>query len=160
MRRPAGFWGVIAFLVILHFLLHVGFGIERGAPDLLTLALLLAAREVPPGTAAGLGFGAGLLEDSFSVLAFGANTVALTAVAILGSLTRDLWVGESFRFYFIYLFLGKWLRDALFWVVAGEGIQGPAVRSLLVQAPLAALYMALVGIGLLALNQAWRAPDA
>jgi hypothetical protein len=41
-------------------------------------------------------------------------------------------------------------------VVAGEGVQGPAVRSLLVQAPVAALYAALVGTGLLVLNQRIR----
>mgnify|MGYP001817861721 CR=1 FL=1 len=160
MRRLVGLWTVVGFLVFLHFLLHVGLGLERGAPDLLTVALLLAVREVGPGTAAGIGFSFGLMEDAFSVLAFGGNALAMTLIAVLGSFTRDLFVGETVRFYILYLVFGKWARDALFWVVAGEGVQGPAVRSLLVQAPVAALYAALVGTGLLVLNQRIREREA
>ena len=156
MRRFVGLWGVVTLLVLLHLLLHVGFGLERGAPDLLTVALLLAAREVGPGTAGGLGFLFGLLEDAFSVLAFGANAVAMTVVGIVGAFTRDFFVGESWLFHLMYLVLGKWLRDALFWVMAGEQVRGPAVRSLLVEAPVAALYAATIGIALLLLSEVWR----
>jgi hypothetical protein len=82
-------WILVAALVIVHFLLHVGLGYGRGAPDLLTLGLLLAAREVRAGAAAAVGLLFGLLEDALSVLAFGANTVAMTAIGILGAFTRD-----------------------------------------------------------------------
>ena len=54
------------------------------------LALLLAVRETGMGWAGALGFFFGLLEDAFSVLAFGASSLAMTAVGILGSRTRDL----------------------------------------------------------------------
>jgi rod shape-determining protein MreD len=160
MRKFVGLWGVVTLLVLLHFLLHVGFGIDRGAPDLLTVALLLAAREVTAGTAAGMGFFFGLLEDAFSVLAFGANTLAMTVIGALGAVTRDFFVGESWMFHFLYLVLGKWLRDALFWVLAGPEVRGPAVRTLLVQAPLAAVYAAAVGLVLLILSQVWRGAEA
>jgi len=145
----------------LHFLLHVGFGLGAWAPDLLTVGLLVLAREVRVGVAAGVGFAFGLLEDAFSILAFGANAVALTVVGILGTRSRDLFVGESLTFLVSYLGLGTWLRFALQWLVGGEGgPRPPAGQTLLVQAPLAALYAAGVGILLLRVMGAWSAERA
>jgi rod shape-determining protein MreD len=137
---------VVPALVVLHFLLHVGFSIERAAPDLLTLALLLAARETGMGLAAGVGFVLGILEDAFSVLAFGASTLAMTLVGILGARTRDLFVGDSVRFFFVYFGAGKLLRDLIYWVVAGDTVRGPFLSSVLLDGGVSALYMALVGV--------------
>ena len=142
-------WGTVTFLVVLHFLIHVGFGLGREAPDLLAVALLVAAREVRMGTGAGLGFALGLLEDSFSVLAFGANTLALTLVGALGARTRDLFVGDSVLFFLSYLFLGKWMRDLVFWAAVGDNLRGPFTDALLVQASFASLYAA--GVGMIAM---------
>ena len=72
MSRSAVLGLMVPILVILHFFLHVGLGIGGAAPDLLTLALLLAARESGLGLGGALGFIFGILEDAFSVLAFGA----------------------------------------------------------------------------------------
>jgi cell shape-determining protein MreD len=132
--------------VLLHLFLHLGLGIGRGAPDLLTIALLLAARELGMGWGGGLGLVLGLMEDSFSVLAFGANTLSLTLVGILGARTRDLFVGESYLFFFSYLWAGKLFRDLVHWLVAGEGIREPFMNAVLVDGTLGALYGALVGI--------------
>ncbi len=136
---------LVPALVVLHFLLHVGFSIQAAAPDLLTLALLLAAREVGMGAGAGLGFLFGLLEDAFSVLAFGAGTLAMTLVGILGARTRDLFVGDSLLFFFVYLGAGKLLRDLVYWVVAGETIREPFIHSVLLDGGIAAVYVALIG---------------
>jgi rod shape-determining protein MreD len=144
-------------LVVLHFLLHVGFSIERAAPDLLTLALLLAARETGIGIGGALGFFFGLLEDAFSVLAFGASTLAMTVVGILGSRTRDLFVGDSLLFFFVYLGSGKLLRDLIYWVVAGETVRGPLFSSVVVDGGIAAVYVASVGILLVLLLGGTRA---
>jgi hypothetical protein len=143
-RRPVLTILVPAF-VILHFFLHLGLGLGRGAPDLLTVALLLAVREVGIGAAGGFGFFFGLLEDSFSVLAFGANTLSMTLVGILGSRTRDLFVGESAGFHFWYLAIGIWGRGLVHWVVAGEGIREPFLNAVLVDGTVGALYGGLVG---------------
>lgn len=86
MKTDARIWLLFAGLALMHLLLHVGFGIGRAAPDLLTVALLLGAREVGMGRAAGMGLLFGLLEDALSVLSFGANSVAMTIVAVLGRL--------------------------------------------------------------------------
>ena len=49
-------WTAVFGLAFLHFLLHLGLGLDDIAPDLLTVALLLVVREVGMGTAAGIGF--------------------------------------------------------------------------------------------------------
>ncbi len=149
MRRSLLFWFVVVLLPPAHFLVQVGFGMGRFAPDLLTVALLLVARETRTHHAAGVGFVFGLLEDAFSILAFGANTLTMTLLAVAGSRTRDLFVGESATFFLGYLALGTWLRFALHWLVAGEEVRGPATRVLLVEAPVSSLYAALVGVLLL-----------
>ena len=103
MKIPARVWGVVGLLILLHFGLHVSLGFGEGAPDLLAVGLLIGAREVGMGRAAGFGFVLGLLEDAFSVLAFGANTFALTLVGTGGAGTRDFFVGDSLFFVMSYL---------------------------------------------------------
>lgn len=145
MTSAVRFWGVVALLVATHFLLAVGLGIQRGAPDLLLLSLLLAVREMRVGWAASLGLFLGALEDAFAVLSFGANALAFVVVAIVGSRTRDLFVGESGVFIVGYLALGKVARDLIHWLAAGEGARDPFVESVLLQGGVAALYLAGVG---------------
>ncbi len=148
-------WATVVFLAVLHFFLHLGLGLGAEAPDLLTVALLLAAREVGMGVAAGIGFAFGLLLDAFSVLAFGANAIAMTLVGMVGARTRDLFVGDSFFFVVAYLFLGKWLKDLIHWVVAGEVVREPFTQALLVDSSLAAAYAAAVGVLVVMVTGAW-----
>jgi cell shape-determining protein MreD len=146
---------VVGTLAVLHFLLKLGLGVGQAAPDLLTLALLIGARELSMGAGAGVGFFFGLLEDSFSVLAFGGSAVAMTLVGAAGSRTRDLFVGDSLVFLVSYLFFGKWVRDLLHWLVVGEGVREPFTDAVLVQAPIAAIYLAVVGVAAVAVTGAW-----
>jgi rod shape-determining protein MreD len=147
-------WATVAALFVLHFLLHLGLGFGRVAPDLLTVALLVGARRLRMGSGAALGFAFGILEDAFSVLAFGANAVAMTLVGALGARTRDLFVGDSLLFMVSYLVAGKWVRDLIFWVVAGN-LRGPFGEVMLVQAGMAALYAAAVGVVAMWVSGAW-----
>ncbi len=149
---------LVPALVLLHFLIHVGFSVGSGAPDLLTLALLLASRETRAGAGAALGFVFGLLEDAFSALAFGASALAMTVVGILGAKSRDLFVGESPLFVFVYLGLGKLLRDLIYWVAAGETVREPFVSGVLIGGGFSALYVAVVGTGLVFLLGGIRTP--
>lgn len=149
MGRSLGTWVLVAALVVAHFVLHVGFGFGRGAPDLLTIGLLLAAREVGLGAAAAVGLAFGLLEDALSVLAFGANTVTMTVIGIAGAFTRDLFVGDSRLFVISYFFVGKWMRDLLHWLMVGEGLRQPFSSEVLWQGTLGAAYAALIGTVLL-----------
>jgi cell shape-determining protein MreD len=146
--RSPGTWILVVALVIAHFVLHVGLGYGRGAPDLLTIGLLLAAREVEVGAAAVVGLVFGLLEDALSVLAFGANTVTMTAIGIAGAFTRDLFVGDSRLFVVSYLFVGKWMRDLLHWLLMSADLRQPFFAEVVVQGTIAAAYAAVVGIAL------------
>lgn len=155
MRNP-GLWLVVSILVLLHLLLQVGLGVGGWVPDLLTVALLLGSREVRVGTGAAMGFVFGLMEDAFSLLAFGANTITLTLTGIVGARTRDLFVGDSVLFMMSYLALGTWLRTLLHWLVAGSTVRGPFVETLLLQGIPAALYAAVVGFGAVLVSGGWR----
>ena len=145
-------WGVVGVLVLLHFGFHLSLGLGESAPDLLVVALLMAAREADLGWSAALGFFFGLLDDAFSVLAFGANTFAMTLVGMGGSRTRDLFVGDSLFFLASYLVLGKWMRDLLHWVAVGEGLRESFVDTMLIQAPISAVYAGLVGLVVIAVS--------
>ncbi len=149
VRRKAILLGLVPSLVVLHFLFHVGFSIRYGAPDLLTVALLLAARELGMGTGAALGFAFGLLEDSFSALSFGASTVALTLLGALGARTRDLFVGDSLLFLFSYLALGKLARDLVTWFLVAPGVREGFFDVVVLHGTVAAVYGAAVGLLLL-----------
>lgn len=144
-------WILVVALVFLHFLLHVGLGYGRGAPDLLTIALLLAAREVGLGSAAAIGLFFGLLEDALSVLAFGANAVAMTVIAVLGALTRDLFVGDSRLFAVSYFFVGKWMRDFIHWIMVGDELRQPFLDQVVVQGAVGGAYAAAVGLAVVTL---------
>lgn len=146
MKGGAGFWVFVAVLVVLHFLLRLTFGIDVWAPDLLTLAVLLGARQLGGGAAAGLGFALGLLEDGVSLGAFGAAAITQTVIGYLGSRSRDLFVGDSILFMSLYLFLGAWLQDVLYFGVAQAVRRGEPLEMLLIHAPLQALYVAVVGL--------------
>ncbi len=139
-------------LVILHLTLHVGFGLGGIAPDLLTLGLLIAARELGMGGAALLGIALGLLEDALSPLSFGANAAAMAVVGAIGAGTRDLFVGDSPWFGVGYLFFGKAIRDTLHWVIVGPEIREPFVRAVLMEGSVAALYLTVVGLGIISLT--------
>ncbi len=156
MKARARVWVVVVTLVLLHFLLHVGLGVRSAAPDLLTLSLLMAAREVGVGSAAGVGFLFGILEDSLSVLSFGANAVSMTVVGILGAVTRDLFVGDSLVFLSSYFVVGKWVRDLLTWLMMGEALRQPFTDQVVVQGFLGGVYAAAVGILVMAVSGLWR----
>jgi len=139
-------WILALLLFLVHFLLHVGLSYGRGAPDLLTLALLLLAREVSAGRAALVGLFLGLCEDALSVLAFGANSVAMTLVGIGGAVTRDLFVGDSRLFLVSYVFIGKWTLDLVHWIAVGEGLRQRFVEQVVIEGGIASLYLAAVGL--------------
>ena len=152
MKPSLRVWWVVGLLILLHFGLHVSLGLGASAPDLLVVALLLAAREVRIGLGAGLGFFLGLLDDAFSVLAFGANTFAMTLVGMAGARTRDLFVGDSLLFFASYLVLGKWMRDFLHWVAVGEDLRESFVDAMLIQSPISAVYAGVVGLVAIAIT--------
>ena len=135
-------------LVFLHFVLRLGFATDAAIPDLLTVVLLLGARRVRTGTAACIGFTLGMLEDAFTLAAFGTNTLAMVLTGILGVQTRVFFVSvTSLSFHIAYFGAGKWLRDFIHWILQVRA--GPAagfVEAMVLTGVPAALYAALTGV--------------
>lgn len=140
------FVGFIAVLVALYFLLRVGLGLGALAPDLLVIALLLAARRMRAGWAAGLGFALGLLDGAVHPQTMGAGALALCILGYLGARSREALAGDSPVLLALYLFAGKWLYDlVVYLLLVRVNLSGP-LSMLILGSPLAALYAAAAGL--------------
>ena len=95
-RARALFAALLVVVLSLHFAMRPLWVSWAVAPDFLIVGLLLAARSIPAGYAAGLGFALGLLEDSLSVSRFGAAALVLTLGGYLGARSRDFFLGDEF----------------------------------------------------------------
>lgn len=137
---------LVAILVVLHFFLRVGLGLGPLVPDLVVVAVLLAARQMRPGWAAGLGLLLGILEGAMVPFAFGASALVLSVLGYLGARTREFVAGYSPVFLVFYLFAGKWLHDALLYLVVLVNARAGPASFLLLISPLAALYAAIAGL--------------
>jgi cell shape-determining protein MreD len=141
-------WQFLAFvgvLVVLYFLLRVGLGLGELAPDFLVVALLLAARRLRAGWAAGLGLALGLLDGAAHPLTMGAGAVALAVLGYLAARSRDVLAGDSPILLALFLFAGKWIYDLMMWVLLLRlNLSGPV--GMLGVSLLAAAYAAAVGL--------------
>jgi len=141
----------IAGLVVLHFVLRVGLGLGVLAPDLLVIALLLAARRMRPGAAAWLGFLLGVLEGSANPTVFGAASLALSAAGYLASRSREWLAGDDPVTMVAYFFVGTLLYEGALYVLLALMGAGGSAMALLIPALFASLYAAAVGLGASAL---------
>lgn len=149
-----GFRIFIAALVILHFVLRVGLGLDQLAPDLLVVSLLLAAREIRAGAAAGLGLALGVLDGAMVPFNLGISALVLTALGFAGARSREIFSGESYVFLALYLFAGKWLYDILLALLTREIFRSGATE-FLVMAPMTAIYAAAAGVVAMAIYRAF-----
>lgn len=145
-RSSGSFWVFFVLTVIAHFVLHIALGLGESAPDLLTVALLLGVRRTTSAAGAGIGLLLGLLHDSLSLTAFGVDAIVLTVLGYAGARSRDLFEGDSLLFVGGYLFIGKWLHDFGYWLLARDLTGGDFGSRLLVDGPIAALYAAAAGV--------------
>ena len=152
-RTRASFWVFILILVVLHFVVHVAMGMGTRAPDFMTIAVLLASRRMSGSAAAALGLVLGILVDALSLTTFGALALTYTILAFLGARSRDLFEGDSLLFVAVFIFLGTWLREALFVALTRSTI-GEPWGVLLTGAPLVALYTAISAMIALTLYRA------
>jgi len=145
VRVGWGFWVFVALLVVLHFLLRVGLGYEQLAPDLLVVSLLLAARYLSAGVAAGLGLLLGVIDGALVPFALGASAVALTILGFMGARSREFFSEDNYLLLALYLFVGKWLFDAVLFFATGDVFRAGA-SYLLIVSPLTAVYAAASGL--------------
>lgn len=154
-----GYAVLVGLLVVAHFVLRVSLGFGEGAPDLLTVALLLAARRLRPSLAAGLGLILGLLRDSLSVGSFGADALAMTVIGWLGGRSRDWFEGGTPLFIGVYLTLGVWAHHMLRTVLGGVPADGSVIGALVLAPVLGALYAAAAGVAAYLAYASFAAPS-
>jgi len=154
-----GYAVLVGLLVVTHFVLRVSLGFGEGAPDLLTVALLLAARRLRPSFSAGLGLVLGLLRDSLAVGSFGADALAMTVIGWLGGRSRDWFEGGTPLFIGVYLTLGVWAHHILRTVLGGVPADGSVIGALVLAPVLGALYAAAAGVAAYLAYASFAAPS-
>jgi cell shape-determining protein MreD len=102
---------------------------------------------------AGVGLLIGVLADALSLTKFGALALIYTVLGYLGARSRDLFEGDSLLFVGLYIFVGKWLRDALYLGLAHSAV-GESWFTLLTKIPVAAVYAAFAAMVALTLYRA------
>lgn len=139
------FVALIALLVVLYFVLAVGLQLNLFVPDLLVVALLLGARRMRAGAAAGFGLFLGLLHGGVFPFAMGASALVFCVLGYLAARSREVLAGDSPVTLVAYLAIGKWLADAALWgLMAGRGTADNVAA--LGVALLVAIYTAIAGL--------------
>lgn len=140
------FAGMVAALIVLHFVLRIGLQLGIFSPDLLIVALLLAARRLRAGTAAGLGLVLGLLDGGAHPFVMGASAVVYCVVGYLAGRSKDFLAGDNPVTLLLFFFAGKFLFDAGLWTLIATRGYAPPLMGTLVMSFLAAVYAAGVGL--------------
>jgi hypothetical protein len=149
----------LVVLILLHFVLHIGLGLGETAPDLMAVAVLLAARRSTMPAGALLGLGVGVIDDAMGIGPLGPRSIALALSALLGTWSRSFVEGDGLLFVVAYLFAGVWACDLLLSVVA-PGRATPGFLTLITVTPLQAAYTAVAGVAAVALFRRLAGPDA
>lgn len=143
VRAVVGF----ALLITAHFAVRPLFG-PRVMVDFLVIAILFAAVRMRPGFASLLGFAAGLALDAVAPGSFGAAALTLALIAFAASWLKAVFFADHIALTGLFIFLGKWLFDALYTLVGGARGADYVVQ-LLLWSPLAAALTSAVAIVLL-----------
>lgn len=126
---------VIGVYLVAHFLLRPLLVARPLAPDLLAGALLMAALHLRPGVAAGVGFGAGVLEGAMALEGMGVLGAAFALLVYLAARARELFFADSDLFLPAFTFVGVWVLHMAELVAVGTPLDWVGW---LVRAPVAA----------------------
>jgi len=140
MNSRAG-WLAIAFVLILHFILHPWWTRWPINLDLMAGALILGSLLLRPDRAALLGAVLGLLEASMSLGPLGPSMSVFAATGFMGAWLSDWLYSDSAQFVPTFLFGGIWILQTVLTLLTGGAA---SVQALLFYAPLSALLTALV----------------
>jgi hypothetical protein len=134
--RPTAFGVYATILVLLDLALHVGLGLGGLAP----------ARRSSAVSVAVLALVLGLIDDAMGVGNLGARALGLGFAGLVGTWTRQLVDGEGPLFIVPYLFLGKWLVDAIVTLLRPQAAAGDDIWiELVTAAPITAVWTAVAG---------------
>ncbi len=141
-------WLGFALLVVAHFAVRPLFA-SRANVDFLLIAVLFATVRVRPGVAALLGLMAGLALDALAPAGFGSAALSMVIVAFVASWVKAVFFAEHVALTGLFVFVGKFVFDALH-AIFGGGVHGISlVVELLLWTPLSAALTAVVAILLL-----------
>ena len=142
----------VAFLILLllHFSLRPLLG-WRAELDFLTIALLISAVRLRPGSAAVLGFVLGLVNDAQTPTTFGASALAMTGAGFAASWLKAVFFADNIALNALMFFLGKWAIDVIRLGVSGSVAGTELAQQIFVWSPLSALVTAVAGVVVLLL---------
>ncbi len=139
--RPA--YGAVAIvMLLLHLLLRPLLEGLPVSPDFLTGGVLVGGLVLRAGSAATLGFAAGLIEAALSVGGLGRLTMVYTLLGYGSARSRDLIFADLQYFLFAYLLVGTWMTQLVLAALAGSALTWTFA---FVVAPLSALLTAVLG---------------
>lgn len=143
---------VVAFLVlvVLHYTVRPLLG-WRAEIDFLTIALLLAAVRVRPGTAALIGCALGLLSDSMTPGSFGAGALAMSLVGFAASWLKAVFFADNLALNGFFFFAGRWMFAVIYTLAERQSHGVEMLQQLFVWAPLSAAATAVAGVVFLVL---------
>lgn len=136
---------VVTILIVLHFTLRPLLGWRAGI-DFLLIALVFGAVRMRPGVAAVYGLLLGLAADSLSVNTFGASGLGMTVVGYAASYLKAVFFADNLALNGFFIFLGKWVFDVIFYLMAGQLGGTDLVMQLLVWSSLSAAVTAISGV--------------
>lgn len=113
---------LVAALLAIHFLFRPALVSWPIGPDLLTGAVLLGGLRLRAGAAAGLGFGAGLLDGAMALAGIGRGSLVYAVLGYVTSRWRELFFSDVPLFVFVYLFLGCWLAKLILSALADSSL--------------------------------------
>lgn len=109
---------LVGALLALHFLFRPALVSWPMGPDLLTGAVLLGGLRLRAGAAAGLGFGAGLLDGAMALTGIGRGALVYAVLGYVTSRWRELFFSDVPLFVFAYLFFGCWVAKLVLSLLA------------------------------------------
>lgn len=149
----------VLLLVLAHYSVRPVIG-GRAPIDFLAIAVLFMAVRVRPGAAALIGFTAGIIVDALNPVSFGAGAIAFTLVAYAASWLKAIFFAEHVALTGLFVFLGKWLFDAIYLVAGREARGTDLFVQLVLWSPIAAALTALIAIMLLTLFRPLYRPQS
>jgi rod shape-determining protein MreD len=133
---------IILLLLSLQVLFHSIFGLVEALPDLIPVALAVAAIRWGITGAAIAGFLAGVVEDSFATSLLGLNSLSWTLAGTIGSTIRSSLYGNRIAVAVILVAVLKVIHEIVYYVVYLWNTPGEILTRIFLHIPIASIYSA------------------
>ncbi len=133
---------IILFLLSLQVFFHSIFGLVEALPDLIPIALAIAAIRWGLAGAVIAGFLAGVVEDSFATSLLGLNSLSWTLAGSIGSTIRSSLYGNRIAVAVILVAILKAVHDIVYYVVYLWNMPGDILTRMFLHVPIASVYSA------------------